>query len=82
MDQLRELRDAAAPDEVLFVVDAMTGQDAVRTAEEFMTTNQTGGRCVACHVLSRDELTLERPTAARADPEDPDTSAEDLPVFY
>ncbi len=23
-------------------------------AEEFMTDNQTGGRCVACHVLSRD----------------------------
>ncbi len=23
-------------------------------AEEFMTTNQTSGRCVACHVLSRD----------------------------
>ncbi len=23
-------------------------------AEEYMTTNQTGGRCVACHVLSRD----------------------------
>ena len=23
-------------------------------AEEFMTTSQTGGRCVACHVLSRD----------------------------
>lgn len=23
-------------------------------AEEFMTTNQTAGRCVACHVLSRD----------------------------
>ena len=23
-------------------------------AEEFMTTTQTGGRCVACHVLSRD----------------------------
>jgi hypothetical protein len=23
-------------------------------AEEFMTTNQTGGRCVACHALSRD----------------------------
>jgi hypothetical protein len=23
-------------------------------AEEFLTTNQTGGRCVACHVLSRD----------------------------
>src|SRR6185295_15187764 len=23
-------------------------------AEEFMTTNQTSGRCVACHALSRD----------------------------
>jgi hypothetical protein len=23
-------------------------------AEEYLTTNQTGGRCVACHVLSRD----------------------------
>jgi hypothetical protein len=23
-------------------------------AEEFLTTNQTGGRCIACHVLSRD----------------------------
>jgi hypothetical protein len=25
-----------------------------QAAEEFMTTTQTGGRCVACHVLSRD----------------------------
>jgi len=25
-----------------------------QAAEEFMTTNQTSGRCVACHVLSRD----------------------------
>jgi hypothetical protein len=23
-------------------------------AEEFLTTNETGGRCIACHVLSRD----------------------------
>ena len=30
------------------------GQDA----EEFMTTNQTSGRCVACHVLSRDGTKL------------------------
>lgn len=37
MEQLRAVRDAARPDEVLFVVDAMIGQDAVRTAEQFMT---------------------------------------------
>jgi signal recognition particle subunit SRP54 len=35
MDQLRGVRDAVSPDEVLLVVDAMIGQDAVRTAEEF-----------------------------------------------
>ena len=37
MEQLRRVRDAADPDEVLFVVDAMIGQDAVRTAQEFMS---------------------------------------------
>ncbi|MBU6244926.1 MAG: signal recognition particle protein [Actinomycetales bacterium] len=36
MDQLRQVKAAAQPDDVLFVVDAMIGQDAVRTAEEFM----------------------------------------------
>ena len=35
MDQLVRVRDAVEPDEVLLVVDAMIGQDAVRTAEEF-----------------------------------------------
>ncbi|MGI9195970.1 MAG: signal recognition particle protein [Candidatus Nanopelagicales bacterium] len=35
MRQLRDVRDAVEPDEVLLVVDAMIGQDAVRTAEEF-----------------------------------------------
>jgi signal recognition particle subunit SRP54 len=35
MRQLRDVRDAVQPDEVLLVVDAMIGQDAVRTAEEF-----------------------------------------------
>jgi len=35
MQQLRDVRDAAAPDNTLLVVDAMIGQDAVRTAEEF-----------------------------------------------
>ena len=35
MDQLKRVRDAVDPDETLLVVDAMIGQDAVRTAEEF-----------------------------------------------
>lgn len=37
MKQLRGVRDAVKPDEILLVVDAMIGQDAVRTAEEFST---------------------------------------------
>ena len=37
MDQLRRVRDAARPDNTLLVVDAMIGQDAVRTAEEFQS---------------------------------------------
>ena len=35
MQQLRDVRDAARPDKILLVVDAMIGQDAVRTAQEF-----------------------------------------------
>ena len=35
MRELEEVRDAAIPAESLLVVDAMTGQDAVRAAEEF-----------------------------------------------
>ncbi|TAK70615.1 MAG: signal recognition particle protein [Actinomycetota bacterium] len=35
MDQLRRVRDAVVPDEVLLVVDAMVGQDAVVTAQAF-----------------------------------------------
>ena len=35
MGQLSKVRDAVAPDNVLFVVDAMIGQDAVITASEF-----------------------------------------------
>ena len=35
MLELRELKEALDPVEVLFVADAMTGQDAVRTADEF-----------------------------------------------
>jgi signal recognition particle subunit SRP54 len=35
MRQAADIRDAVTPDEVLFVVDAMIGQDAVATAEAF-----------------------------------------------
>ncbi|SDJ71377.1 signal recognition particle protein [Streptomyces indicus] len=35
MQQAADIRDAVKPDEVLFVVDAMIGQDAVNTAEAF-----------------------------------------------
>ncbi|WP_033295403.1 signal recognition particle protein [Amycolatopsis jejuensis] len=35
MKQAADIRDAVEPDEVLFVVDAMIGQDAVTTAEAF-----------------------------------------------
>ncbi|WP_224391718.1 signal recognition particle protein [Pseudonocardia sp. ICBG1293] len=35
MRQASDIRDAVQPDEVLFVVDAMIGQDAVATAEAF-----------------------------------------------
>ena len=35
MTQARNIRDAVNPDEVLFVIDAMIGQDAVTTAQAF-----------------------------------------------
>ena len=35
MTQARNIRDAVNPDEVLFVIDAMIGQDAVKPAEAF-----------------------------------------------
>ncbi len=35
MRQARDIRDAIRPDEILFVIDAMIGQDAVRTAKAF-----------------------------------------------
>ena len=35
MQQISDIRDAIQPHEILFVVDAMTGQDAVNTAKEF-----------------------------------------------
>ncbi|MBZ5733159.1 signal recognition particle protein [Nocardioides sp. TRM66260-LWL] len=36
MQQAADIRDAISPDEVLFVVDAMIGQDAVLTAQAFL----------------------------------------------
>ncbi|UVI32470.1 signal recognition particle protein [Paenibacillus spongiae] len=35
MDELRQIHEATKPDEVLLVVDAMTGQEAVNVAESF-----------------------------------------------
>jgi len=35
MKEISEIKKAVKPDEILFVVDAMTGQDAVNTAKEF-----------------------------------------------
>ncbi len=35
MQQAADIRDAVHPDEILFVVDAMIGQDAVKTANAF-----------------------------------------------
>lgn len=35
MQQIQDIRDAIHPDEILLVVDAMTGQDAVNTAKTF-----------------------------------------------
>ncbi|MFD1735789.1 signal recognition particle protein [Bacillus salitolerans] len=35
MDELREVKEIAKPDEIFLVVDAMTGQDAVNVAESF-----------------------------------------------
>jgi signal recognition particle subunit SRP54 len=36
MAQARAIRDAVEPDEILFIVDAMIGQDAVATAQAFL----------------------------------------------
>jgi signal recognition particle subunit SRP54 len=36
MQQAADIRDAVSPDEILFVVDAMIGQDAVSTAQAFL----------------------------------------------
>jgi signal recognition particle subunit SRP54 len=36
MQQAADIRDAVSPDEILFVVDAMIGQDAVATAQAFL----------------------------------------------
>jgi len=37
MDELRQINDEIQPAEILFVADAMTGQDAVNVAEKFKT---------------------------------------------
>ncbi|MFQ5864568.1 MAG: signal recognition particle protein [bacterium] len=36
MDELSQIKEKTQPDEILFVADGMTGQDAVNTAQEFV----------------------------------------------
>ena len=43
MDEVRGLKQELAPTEILFVADAMTGQDAVRSAGEFHEALDTTG---------------------------------------
>lgn len=43
MSEVRQIKDAVKPDETLFVVDAMTGQDAVNTAKAFWDTVSFSG---------------------------------------
>jgi len=43
MDELARIRSAAAPQEVLLVVDAMTGQDAINVAERFNVALEVDG---------------------------------------
>ena len=43
MDELVRIRDAVKPQDVLLVVDAMTGQDAVNVAESFAAAVQFDG---------------------------------------
>jgi signal recognition particle subunit SRP54 len=43
MDELAEIRKAINPDEVILVVDIMTGQDAINIAKKFHESIQVGG---------------------------------------
>src|SRR3954463_15650546 len=43
MEQVRQISEAVQPDYTFLVVDAMTGQDAVATAENFNTTLEING---------------------------------------
>lgn len=43
MQEVAEIKRAVSPDEILFVVDSMTGQDAVNTAKEFNDRLDFGG---------------------------------------
>ncbi len=43
MDELVNIKDAVEPNEILLVVDAMTGQDAVNVAESFNESLDIGG---------------------------------------
>ena len=38
MDELKQIKELAKPDEIFLVVDAMTGQDAVNVAQSLMNS--------------------------------------------
>jgi signal recognition particle subunit SRP54 len=48
MEELRQVVDATEPEEILFVADSMTGQDAVRSAEAFAEVVPVTG-----HILTK-----------------------------
>src|SRR5947199_3784746 len=50
MDELRALREAIAPREVLLVADGMTGQDAVRIARGFHEADRKSTRLNSSHL--------------------------------
>lgn len=46
MQEVSRVKDAVKPDEILFVADGMTGQDAVNTAKEFNQRLEFDGVCL------------------------------------
>src|SRR5690606_26002603 len=43
MEELKQIRSATSPDEILLAIDAMTGQDAVNVAESFHQQMELSG---------------------------------------
>ena len=56
MNEIATLKQAVQPDETLFVVDSMTGQDAVNTAKEFNEFVGTGEKMEALDVFHPERM--------------------------